>query len=304
MALRNLDDLAVFVRVAECGGFSAAARAMDLAPTTVSKQIARLEKALGTSLFERNTRHLKITDEGRAIAEKARAALALLDEAAEIARDGSGQLSGMIRITAPVPFGSRYVAAATAAFRTAHPKVGFELHLTDRVIDLYASDMDLAIRVGSLKDSRLIARRLADNRRILVASPDYLARHGQPEHPADVAGHSCLLFAYPGLSQSRWVLRADGEVAEIAVASGLSTDSGDALRTWCLAGLGISLREIWDVADDLRDGRLVHILPDWGEQASPINAVRARREPVPRRIGTFVEFLAKEWRRPPWEHSV
>lgn len=109
-----------------------------------------------------------------------------------------------------------------------------------------------------------------------------------------------MLFAYPGLSPSRWVLQGDVEVAEIAVTSNLSTDSGDALRTWCLAGLGISLREMW-VADDLREGRLVDIVPEWGEQASPISAVRAKREPVPRRIGAFVEFLAKEWRTPPWE---
>jgi DNA-binding transcriptional LysR family regulator len=110
----------------------AAARAMDLAPTTVSKQIVRLERQVGTTLFERNTRQLKITKEGRAIAERARAALAILDEVTEVARNGSEELRGMIRLTAPVPFGSRYVAAATAAFRKRHPKVGFELHLTDR----------------------------------------------------------------------------------------------------------------------------------------------------------------------------
>jgi len=299
--IRNLDDLAVFVRVAGSGSFSAAARAMDLAPTTVSKQIARLERQLGATLFERNTRQLKITEEGRAVAERARVAIALLDEAAEIARAGSGELTGTIRVTAPVPFGSRYVAAATAAFRKQHPKVGFELHLTDRMVDLYTGDIDVAIRVAKLADSRLIARRLADNRRILVAAPDYLERHGAPAQPLDLAEHTCLLFSYPGLGRNSWTLRKDREAQEIAVSSDLATDSGDTLRTWCVAGLGVSLRELWDVADDLRAGRLVHILPGWEEEASPISFVRPKREPVPKRIGAFGDFLAQLWRNPPWE---
>lgn len=298
---RNLDDLVVFVRAAECGSFSAAARAMDLAPTTVSKQIARLERQLGATLFERNTRRLKITEEGRAIAERARAALALLDEATEIARTGSAELTGTIRVTAPVPFGSRYVAAATAAFRKRHPKVGFELHLTDRIVDLYAGDIDVAIRVAKLSDSRLVARRLADNRRILVAAPDYLEHHGIPAHPRDLADHICLLFSYPGLGRNSWALRNGSKAEEVAVSSDLATDSGDTLRTWCVAGLGVSLRELWDVADDLRIGRLIRVLPGWEEEDSPISFVRPKREPVPKRISAFSDFLAQLWRNPPWE---
>jgi DNA-binding transcriptional LysR family regulator len=302
MAPRNLDDLMVFVRVVDCGSFSAAARSMDLAPTTVSKQIARLEKQFGTSLFERNTRRLKITDEGQAIAERARGAITLLEEASEIARAGSADLSGTIRITAPVPFGGRYVAAATAAFRKLHPKVGFELHLTDRIVDLYAGEIDVAIRVAKLSDSRLIARRLADNRRILVAASDYLAQRGMPEHPQDLTGHACLLFTYPGLMRNSWTLRNGAKTAEVAVSSDLATDSGDTLRTWCVAGLGISLRELWDVSDELKAGRLVHILPGWEEETSPISFVRAKREPVPKRISAFGDFVAQLWREPPWEH--
>ncbi|MBB6489174.1 LysR family transcriptional regulator [Rhizobium lusitanum] len=299
--IRNLDDLAVFVRVAECGGFSAAARVLDLAPTTVSKQIARLEKQLGATLFERNTRRLKITDEGRAVAERARIALTLLNEASEIARAGSVELSGTIRLTAPVPFGSRYVAAATAAFRKQHPKVGFELHLTDRIVDLYSGDVDVAIRVAKLSDSRLIARRLADNRRIVVAAPDYLNRYGSLTHPRELTKHTCLLFSYPGLGRNRWTLHNGKEVEEVAVSSDLATDSGDTLRAWCVAGLGVSLRELWDVADDLRAGRLVHVLQGWEEEIAPISFVRPKREPVPKRISVFVDFLAELWRDPPWD---
>lgn len=227
--------------------------------------------------------------------------VAFIDEAAEKARAGSGELTGTIRVTAPVPFGSRYVAAATATFRKQPPKVGFELHLTDRIVDMYAGDIDVAIRVAKLADSRLIARRLADNRRILVAAPDYLGRHGTPAQPCDLAEHTCLLFSFPGVGRNSWALRKGGEAQEVAVSSDLATDSGDTLRTWCVAGLGVSLPELWDVADDLRAGRLVHVLPGWEEEVSPISFVRPKRDPVPRRISAFGDFLAQLWRNPPWE---
>ncbi|MBE7562486.1 LysR family transcriptional regulator [Acidithiobacillus sp. HP-6] len=302
--MRNLDDLIVFIRVVDCASFSAAARSLNLTPTTVSKQIARLEKQLNIGLFERSTRQIKITDEGRAIAERVRPALALLDEAAEIARVGSAELSGIIRITAPIPFGSRYVAAATAAFRKLHPKVGFELYLTDRIINLYAGDVDVAFRVAHLNDSQLIVRRFGNNRRILAASPEYLKRSGMPGHPKDLTKHTCLLFSYPGLLQNNWNLHSTIVAAEevISVNSNLVTDSGDTLRTWCVEGLGISLRERWDIADEIRTGRLIHVLPDWEEQAKPINFIRPRRHPTPKRISAFSEFLADLWRIPPWEY--
>lgn len=306
MALRNLDDLSVFIKAVDCQGFSAAARALDLSPTTVSKQIARLEKALGASLFERSTRRLKVTEEGRQVAARVRAALELLDDAATVAHQGSDALIGSLRLTAPVPFGSRYVAPAIAAFHERHPAVAFELQLSDHVVDLYAHDLDLAIRLGPLRDSSLLARRLASSRRILVGAPAYLRRHGMPTHPRELVAHRCLLFAYPGLRQNRWTLLEAGQSARsttVEVAGSLSSDNGEALRAWCLAGLGISLRESWDVAEDLRSGRLQRVLPGWEEPGTPISAVHARREPVPRRLNAFIEFLAERWRSGPWELS-
>ncbi|MFD1836848.1 LysR family transcriptional regulator [Paracidovorax cattleyae] len=304
MAIRNLDDLTVFLKVVDCGGFSAAARSLDLAPATVSKQIARLEQALGARLFERSTRQLRITDEGRAVAERARPALALLDEAADVARKGVQTLTGTLRITAPVTLGARYLAAAAAAFRERHPQLGFDLQLSDHVVNLYDSDLDLAIRVGRLADSRLFSQRLAQNRRILVAAPAYLRRLGIPDHPRELSRYQCLLFAYPGLRPLRWTLRHStrrGAIEQVELPGDLRSDNGEALRTWCRAGLGIALRETWDVAEELRSGDLVRVLPDWAEPAVPIQAVRVQRSPVPRRVSAFVEFLAGQWRQAPWE---
>ncbi|MHC9242532.1 LysR family transcriptional regulator [Pseudomonas aeruginosa] len=301
MALRNLDDLSVFVHVVEHRSFSAAARDLHLAPKTVSKQIARLEQALGTTLFERNTRNLRITSEGRTIAERARVALAVLEEVQELATGGSQELRGTIRLTAPTPFGRKFVAPAIHDFCRLHPRVGFDLRLSDQVQDLYSCDLDLAIRMGELADSRLMARRVAQNRRILAASPAYLETHGHPVQPEDLARHNCLVFAYPGLLQSTWPLRKGRKEKTVAVNGTLCSDSGDVLHAWCLAGLGISLRETWDVHEELRDGRLVHVLPQWEATPSKISLVRARREPVPRRLSVFSDFLQERWRDAPWD---
>lgn len=301
MALRNLDDLAVFVHVVERHSFSAAARDLHLAPKTVSKQIARLEQALGATLFERNTRNLRITSEGRAIAERARVALAVLEEVQELATGGSQELSGTIRLTAPTPFGRKFVAPAIHDFCRLHPRVGFDLRLSDQVQDLYSGDLDLAIRMGELADSRLVARRVADNRRILAASPAYLKAHGSPAQPEELERHNCLVFAYPGLLQSTWPLRKGRREKPVAVSGTLCSDNGDVLHAWCLAGLGISLRETWDIHEELRDGRLVRVLPEWEATPSKISIVRARREPVPRRLTAFSDFLFDRWQEAPWD---
>ncbi|WP_233149223.1 LysR family transcriptional regulator [Herbaspirillum camelliae] len=301
MALRNLDDLVVFVRVVERQSFSAAARDLHLAPKTVSKQIARLEQALGTTLFERNTRNLRITGEGRAIAERARVALAVLEEVQELATGSSQELSGTIRLTAPAPFGRKFVAPAIHDFCRLHPRVAFDLRLSDQVQDLYSGDLDLAIRMGELADSRLIARRVVDNRRILAASPAYLKAHGSPAQPEELERHNCLVFAYPGLLQSTWPLRKGRREKPIAVSGTLCSDSGDVLHAWCLAGMGISLRETWDIHEELRSGRLVRVLPEWEATPSKISIVRARREPVPCRLTAFSDFLLERWQNAPWE---
>ncbi|MFC4298676.1 MAG: LysR substrate-binding domain-containing protein [Castellaniella sp.] len=301
MNLRNLDDLTVFVHVADRQSFSAAARDLHVAPKTVSKQIARLEQALGATLFERNTRNLRITDEGRAIAERVRVALGVLDEVQELATGGSQDLRGTIRLTAPTPFGRKYVTPAIHDFCLLHPGVGFVLRLSDQVVDLYSGDLDMAIRIGELADSRLVAQRIADNRRILVASPAYLKANGHPEKPEALTQHNCLVFAYPGFLQNTWPLRKGRQEKAIAVSGTLCSDSGDVLHAWCQAGLGISLRETWDAHEDLRDGRLVRVLPEWEAAPSKISIVRARREPVPRRLAAFSDFLFERWRQAPWD---
>lgn len=300
--LRN-DDLEVFLHVVARNNFSAAARDLQILPKMVSKQIARLETALGTTLFERNTRNLRITEEGREIAERTRVALAILDEVKELSRGGSEELTGNIRLTAPAPFGRKYVAPAISAFCQVHPRVGFDLRLSDQIQDLYSGDFDLAIRMGELADSRLLARKIANNRRILIASSEYLKNHPPIERPEDLLNHNCLVFAYPGLLHNLWTLHKVGHERSISVSGNLISDNGDVLHAWCLAGLGISLRETWDIHDELRAGKLCRVLPDWEANTSQISVVRARRDPIPRRLSAFIDFISERWKQAPWDND-
>ena len=296
------DDLAVFLQTVQCGSFSAAARALNVAPKAASKQVARLEAALGVALFTRNTRNLRLTDEGEALRDKARSVLDGLAEMSELAQGADG-MRGMIRLTAPAPFGRKYVAAAVADFSRRYPQVGFSLCLSDEVCNLFAGNFDLAIRMGELADSRLIARRIAVNRRILVASPAYLAEYGCPQSPAELSEHRCLRFAYPGLAADSWTLRNGDAEAVVRVSPHLSSDSGEVLHAWCMAGLGISLRETWDVCEALENGSLRRVLPDWQTPPGGISIVRVRREPTPQRILRFSEFLIARWQKAPWERA-
>lgn len=301
MSLRNIDDLKVLMQVIESKSFSAAARKMNSMPKTVSKQIARLESALGTTLFHRNTRNVRITAEGAAIAERAKVALSIFDEIQELADNRNQQLAGTIRLTAPTPFGRKYLTSAIRDFSKLYPGVGFDLRLSDEVQDLLSGNYDLAIRMGELADSRLIARKISNNKRIMVASADYLSAHGKPAHPQHLEDHRCLIFVYPGLLHNVWSLRRGKDHLQIAIQGNLSSDNGDVLHQWCLMGLGISLRETWNIVEELQTGQLIRVLPDWEAVTSKISIVRPKQEKVPARVSVFIDYLHARWKHAPWE---
>lgn len=299
--LRN-DDLEVLQCVAHSQSFSAAARELQISPKMVSKQIARLEAALGTTLFERNTRNIRMTDEGRAIADRAGVALSVLNEIKELATSGRQELTGNIRLTVPAPFGRKYVTSAITDFCKLHPLVSFDLQLSDHIEDLYCGGFDMAIRIGELQDSTLLSRRITINRRIIVASHKFISIHGEPLHPEDLIHFNCLIFSYPGMQQNNWLLKRGKQTTNAQVSGTLCSDNGDALHEWCISGLGISLRETWDVQDALRNGQLKRILPEWEGITSKISLVRAHRDPVPRRLTEFCDFLFERWHQAPWDH--
>jgi DNA-binding transcriptional LysR family regulator len=297
--LPALGDVRLFLTVARLGGFSAAARELGISPGAVSKQIARLERAFDASLFERNTRHVALTPEGRKIAVHAREALRELEQAAEVAAGRREALSGVVRLSAPTSFGRRHVTRAVAGFRAENPEVDCELHLADRPADLLVNGFDLALAFANAgaADAHVVARRLASSRRVLVAAPAYLERHGAPRVLTELKTHATLVELTAGAATAGWALTNERRRARVAVAGGLRSDSSEALRAWCLEGLGIALCDAWDIADDLAAGTLKRVLSAWEGEGSVLRAVRLRGEPLPRRVAAFVAYAKERWER-------
>lgn len=234
--LPALGDVRLFLTVARLGGFSAAARELGISPGAVSKQIARLERAFDASLFERNTRHVALTPEGRKIAVHAREALRELEQAAEVAAGRRDALSGVVRLSAPTSFGRKHVTRAIAGFHAENPDVDFELHLADRPADLLVNGFDLALAFAntSVPDANVVARRLASSRRVLAAAPAYLERHGVPRVLTDLKAHATLVELAAGAATGSWPLTNERRRARVAVAAQAARGSARARA----AGLG------------------------------------------------------------------
>jgi len=221
-------------------------------------------------------------------------------------REAAQEIAGTLRMTMSASFGRQYVSPRLPAFLARHPKLRLSIHLSDNVVDLVSEGFDLAIRIGALDDSRLVARRIAPNRRVVCASPDYLRRRGRPRTPGDLADHDCLLLFGSGGRQDVWRLGTPtgGEVA-VRVQGRFESNFGEVLRDASLAGEGIVIHSLWHVADDLRAGRLEVLLPDYPLATTAISAVMPQRRLVPPRVRAFTEFLIEEFGDdPPWERGL
>lgn len=288
-AVDRLREMEIYVAIVAAGSLSAAARALGLSVPVVSKELARLEERLGALLIQRTTRSLTLTPEGELFHRRCTTILADVDDAEDQAARG-GRLEGPLRITTTAAFGRRTLAPLLAEFQDAHPGVEIGLILSDRVLDLVQENIDVAIRFGVLADSRLVARRLAASHRVVCAAPAYVARHGMPERPEDLAHHRCLTI---GVQQPQeWVLGGPDGERRVSVHARLSANDGEAVHAWAEAGHGLMLKTVWDVAADLRAGRLVRVLPEWQSLDNAIHAVFQTNRLMARRTRTLVEFLA------------
>ncbi|MDV0436932.1 LysR family transcriptional regulator [Xanthomonas sacchari] len=295
----RIGDIALFLRVLDLGSISAAARSLDLSVAVASQRLQRLERALGVRLLHRTTRRLHPTPEGLQLAEQGRPLVEDLESLAGGLRQAGASAAGTLRVTMSAAFGRLYVSPVLPRFMALHPQVRLSVHLSDNVVDLVSEGFDLAIRIGTLRDSSLVARRLAGNRRMLCASPDYLRRHGTPAMPADLAAHACLLLTGSDGRQDTWRLQGpDGEIA-VRVAGPLETNFGEVLRDAAVNGQGIALHSEWHVAEDLRQGRLCQVLADYPLTETGIYAVMPQRRLVPPRVRAFVEFMQVELADPP-----
>lgn len=300
----RIGDIALFLRVLDLGSISAAARTLDLSVAVASQRLKRLERELGVRLLHRTTRHLHPTPEGLLLAEQGRALVEDLEALADgLRRTGSG-VAGTLRVTMPSTFGRLYISPLLPEFLALHPALRVSVDLNDTHVDLVSAGMDLAIRIGTLDDSTLVARQLARNRRVLCASPDYLRRRGTPATPSDLAAHECLLLVgRQGRLDTLRFQDGDREIA-VRVDGRIESNQGELLRDAAVAGLGIALHSTWHVNADLRAGRLKVVLPDYPLPETGIHAVMPQRRLMPPRVRAFVDFLAdKLGETPPWEQT-
>lgn len=294
MRLPDLEAWAIFASVAEHRSFSGAAESIGLSKATVSKAITRLETHLGQSLFHRTSRRLTLTESGKALAERAQRMLAEAQAAEEAAHDAASVPEGLIRLAAPMSLGLLAVAPALPDFLAAHPGIEIDLQLSDARVDIVAEGYDIALRIATLPDSSLRARKLADMPIHMVAAPAYLAAHGRPTHPAQLGEHRCL--GYTNVSGPWRFSGPDG--AEISVRPGgpLTTNSGDAMLPVLRAGLGIARLPEFLVAADLAAGRLEVILADWTPAPSALHLMTPPGTLRPARVEALIEFLSERLR--------
>jgi DNA-binding transcriptional LysR family regulator len=300
--LDNLTDIAVFVRVVERGSFTLAADDLELSRAAVSKYVSRLEERLGARLMQRTTRRLSLTEAGAALFEASRGAIERIEEAESAIARFQSEPRGRLHVSAPMSFGILHLGPVLAEFGGAYPHITLDMAFDDRYVNLVEEGFDVAIRIGRLADSSLVARKLAATRLVLCAAPSYLAEHGEPESPEDLAAHNCLLYSYLA-SANVWRLTApDGREIPVAVSGNLRCNNGIVEAEAAVAGMGILLTPTFYVGPLIRAGRLRQILTAYRGPEIGIHAVYPQRTHVPPKVRVFVDFLAKRFgRKPEWE---
>lgn len=290
--MRLLQDLRVFVDTARLGSLSAVARKLDKTPAAISAVIKRLENDLGMPLFVRSTRRLRLTPAGETLLSNAIQALQLLDDSVESVRTGQTTIRGLLGLSLPSDFGRNYVLGWLDDFLALHPGLELRIQLSDSIADLYSQPVDVVLRYGSPPDSGLVALPVvSDNRRLLCAAPEYIARYGQPSSPVELAEHNCLCFMLDDATHARWHFFRDNEEQVVSVTGNRRANDGEAVRRWALAGQGIAYKSALDVRDDLQSGRLVQLCPGWQGEVSPLNLICADRRQLNPAIQALRAFL-------------
>lgn len=301
--MKDLNHIAVFVKVAEARNFTEASHQLGITSSAVSKIITRLEAELGARLFHRTTRAVHLTNEGSAFFDRCREVLAAMHEAEDTLRQNSGSLKGTIRLTMPVGFGRRVVAPALGQFALRYPDIVIEAELSDRVVDLNYEPVDIAIVRGPVPDARLIARQLCTLQFIACASPDYVARHGEPAEPEDLARHHCLAYLGPQMSRYReWTFARNGRPFSMQVAGRVNMNSAETLLEAAISGLGIVLLSNMYTAEAISTGRLRPLLTGYVAPGTPVSATYLPNRNLSQRIRVFIDFLVRLLSPvPPWE---
>mgnify|MGYP001827791241 FL=1 len=285
-----ISDLDIFARVARTGNMSAAGREMGLSPAVVSKRISLLEDRLGARLFQRTTRHLRLTETGEGYFKRVVDILSLFEEAEDYVNRRNSKPRGQLKITAPTSFSRLHVAPHLPNFLERYPEIDIDFRITDDMVDIIRENYDVAIRIGQLEDSSLVAKKLANEERFLCASPGYLSMFGAPESIDDLEIHNCLTAGDPEV----WRLEGPGGMRQFRPRGNVRTNSSEFTREATLAGVGISLLSSWDVGPALMKGDLRIVLPEWrGVSSDAIWAVYPRRDFMPSKVNVFIDYLTE-----------
>jgi len=294
-------DLRFFVAVASASSLAAASRSLDVSRSAVTQRLSQLEARLRCRLLDRSTRHLRLTEEGQLLLDRARILLDDLDELSDTLGFRQDVVGGHLRVAAPLGFGRRYVSPIAAAFRERNPAVTITLTLTDRPAIAGEANWDLIIHIGELKDSSLVMVRLAPNERVACASPAYLAAHGEPNEPAELAAHACLALRQNDEDVTLWrFVDRHRKTIPVRITPVMSSNDGEAVRAWTLEGLGIMVRSEWDVADDLRSGRLRRVLAHYRLPSADVVALLGKRGGRTARANAFLKLLRDRLQPIPW----
>jgi len=284
-------ELAFFCLLIKQGSLAATARELNLTPPAVSRRLSQLEERLGVRLLNRTTRRISLTGEGEVYFGNAQRILSDIDEMERLVSSSRAAPKGLLRVNAPLGFGRSYIGPAISAFTKNYPEVDVQLHLTDRPVSLPDEAIDVSIRFGDLPDSRLIAKKIAANRRLLCASPAYLRAAGQPAYPHELTQHQCIVLRQNESAYGNWRLSRGKQTETIKVHGQLSTNDGEVAINWALEGHGILMRAEWDVAKYLRSGRLVQVLADYETPPADVFAVYLERLNLSAKVAYFVEHL-------------
>jgi DNA-binding transcriptional LysR family regulator len=294
----DLNETLIFTKVIENKSFTAAARALDLPKSTISRKINQLEERLGVRLLHRTTRSLKLTDEGSTYYEKCHQIVREIEEAEQTVTQYQQEPKGKLRITAPVEFGTSFISQVLPGFMRMNPQVTFDIDLTGRLVDVVNEGFDIAIRAGKLSDSTLVARKLFTLRRQLYASPDYLSEFGTPLNPQELGQHRCIGLQ-TSLGSSVWQLHRNGQQVDATINSGIKVNSLSFHRDMAVAGMGIANLPAFLCAEEVKQGRLQIILEDWQLDDSDIYALYPTRKHLSSKVRAFLDYLIEELRNLP-----
>ncbi len=295
MKIENIEDVRVLIEAARGGTLTAASKVLGVTPAAASAMLKRLESQLGERLFERSTRAMRLTPQGQTLLEYATRALELLEEGESQLAAERRSLVGTVRVTAPSDLTRSVLLPWFDEFLAGHPGVHLALSVSDRVQDVVRDAVDIALRYGELRDSRLVARALFATRRVLCASPVYLERHKPPRHPHDLAHHNCLTFHLNSRRYVAWRFEKNGEWVEVRVDGDRGADDASMAHQWALAGAGLVYKSELDLVHDLRSGALVRLLPGWQGERYPLNAILPSHRFVPARVRALIDFMAAKF---------